>query len=81
MHKSNTENTSLQTAVDLMSETMEASFTSIKRSYGSCRLDEVKLIRKLRWIGMEEEANILQKRLAETQHQGRVVCATPIDTD
>ena len=61
---------------------MEAPFTSLEQSYGSYRLDEViKLIRKLRWIGMEEEANILQKRLAQTQHQGRVVCATPIDTD
>ena len=41
-----------------------------------------KLIRKLRWIGMEEEAQKLQRELAEREDPAAdSVVATPRDTD
>lgn len=42
----------------------------------------VKLIRKLRWIGMEEEAEKLQRELSEREDAAAdSVVATPRDTD
>jgi hypothetical protein len=44
--------------------------------------ETVKLIRKLRWIGMEEEANKLQRELSEREEAADdCVVATPRDTD
>ena len=41
-----------------------------------------KLIRKLRWIGMDEEAQKLQRELAEREAAAEdSVVATPRDTD
>lgn len=42
----------------------------------------VKLIRKLRWIGMDDEAQKLQRELAEREGTATdSVVATPRDTD
>jgi hypothetical protein len=42
----------------------------------------IKLIRKLRWIGMDEEAQKLQRELAEREAAAAdSVVATPRDTD
>jgi hypothetical protein len=42
----------------------------------------VKLIRKLRWIGMDEEAQKLQRELVEREAAAEdSVVATPRDTD
>ena len=41
----------------------------------------VKLIRKLRWIGMEDEATRVQIKLAENQRSADSVVACPMDTD
>ena len=44
--------------------------------------ETIKLIRKLRWIGMEEEAQKLQRELAEREDAAAdSVVATPRDTD
>ena len=44
--------------------------------------ETVKLIRKLRWIGMEEEAQKLQRELSEREDAAAdSVVATPRDTD
>lgn len=44
--------------------------------------ETVKLIRKLRWIGMEEEAKKLQRELSECEEAtADCVVATPRDTD
>jgi hypothetical protein len=44
--------------------------------------ETVKLIRKLRWIGMEEEAKKLQRELSEREEAtDDCVVATPRDTD
>jgi hypothetical protein len=42
--------------------------------------DLVKRIRKLRWMGMEDEAERLQVELRRTQ-QADTVLAAPVDTD
>jgi hypothetical protein len=42
--------------------------------------DLVKLILKLRWIGMEDEAQMLQRSL-RAMRSGATVLAGPIDTD
>jgi hypothetical protein len=41
----------------------------------------IKLIRKLRWVGMEEEAKGLQKELTRRAIAGDSVLATPAETD
>ncbi len=41
----------------------------------------IKLIRKLRWMGMEEEAKGLQKELKQRATAGDSVLATPTETD
>jgi hypothetical protein len=41
----------------------------------------VKLIRKLRWIGMEEEAESVQHELSERHVAADSVVASPRDTD
>jgi hypothetical protein len=41
----------------------------------------IKLIRKLRWMGMEEEAKGLQKELTQRATAGDSVLATPTETD
>ena len=45
--------------------------------------ETIKLIRKLRWIGMEEEAQKLQRELAEREGAAAAdsVVATPRETD
>jgi hypothetical protein len=44
--------------------------------------ETIKLIRKLRWIGMDEEAQKLQRELAEREGTtSDSVVATPRDTD
>lgn len=44
--------------------------------------ETIKLIRKLRWIGMEEEAEKLQRELSEREDAAAdSVVATPRDTD
>jgi hypothetical protein len=44
--------------------------------------ETIKLIRKLRWIGMEEEAQKLERELAEREGAAAdSVVATPRDTD
>jgi hypothetical protein len=44
--------------------------------------ETVKLIRKLRWIGMEEEAQKLERELSEREGTtADCVVATPRDTD
>lgn len=44
--------------------------------------ETIKLIRKLRWIGMEEEAQKLQRELCEREDAAAdSVVATPRDTD
>ena len=44
--------------------------------------ETVKLIRKLRWIGMEEEAQKLQRELSEREDAAAdSVVATPRETD
>jgi hypothetical protein len=41
----------------------------------------IELIRKLRWVGMEEEAKGLQKELTRRATAGDSVLATPAETD
>jgi hypothetical protein len=41
----------------------------------------IKLIRKLRWIGMEDEAARVQMTLAENQRSADSVVACPMETD
>ena len=41
----------------------------------------VKLIRKLRWIGMEDEAAHVQTTLAQNQRSADSVVACPMETD
>ncbi len=44
--------------------------------------ETIKLIRKLRWIGMEEEAQKLQRELSEREDAAAdSVVATPRETD
>jgi len=44
--------------------------------------ETIKLIRKLRWIGMEEEAQKLQRELSEREDTAAdSVVATPRETD
>ncbi|HUC49736.1 MAG TPA: hypothetical protein VMA30_10155 [Xanthobacteraceae bacterium] len=44
--------------------------------------ETIKLIRKLRWIGMEEEAQKLERELSEREEiAADSVVATPRDTD
>ena len=43
--------------------------------------DLVKRIRKLRWMGMEEEAERLQRELTERCADGDCVIGTPRETD
>ena len=44
--------------------------------------ETIKLIRKLRWIGMEEEAERLQRELSKREDAAAdSVVATPRDTD
>jgi hypothetical protein len=43
--------------------------------------DLVKRIRKLRWMGMEDEAEQLQRELTERCAEGDCVIATPRETD
>ncbi len=43
--------------------------------------DLVKRIRKLRWMGMEDEAERLQQELTRRCAEGDTVVATPRETD
>ncbi len=49
--------------------------TAAQGNYERPSVEILHLIRKLRWIGMEEEAEHLQIRLRETTPVGRVITA------
>jgi hypothetical protein len=55
--------------------------SSMQKSSQKASNELIKLIRKLRWIGMEEEAEGLQKELTQRATAGDSVLATPTETD
>ena len=61
----------------IFSPPMSLDVSEDQRAYNAC----VKLIRKLRWIGMEDEATRVQIALAENQCSADSVVACPMDTD
>ena len=44
-------------------------------------VDLMKRIRKLRWLGMEQEAAELQRALTRVPPEGAIIMASPRDTD
>ena len=65
-----------------MEVTVKTPDASVVRPQNRTADDLVHLIRKLRWMGMEEEAEVLQARLADCDAPPRAnVIGGPTDTD
>lgn len=64
--------------MDVRLEQQKLSDTSLAHKASN---ELIKLIRKLRWVGMDEEARGLQKELTRREAAGDSVLATPAETD
>jgi hypothetical protein len=74
----NREQTCGRTSMDVRLEQQKLSDTSLAHKASN---ELIKLIRKLRWVGMDEEARGLQKELTRREAAGDSVLATPAETD